>query len=63
MGNPDACQNSSIVMLQFSAMGYNSKLAAIMLAYTTSSPIGFYLVGCAQTPWGYTVPLVTTAAM
>jgi hypothetical protein len=54
--NPDSCGNSTEAMVEFSDTYYQSTLAVFTEAYVTGSAVQFYYVGCAATPWGYTIP-------
>jgi hypothetical protein len=59
--NPDGCGNSLYVMLQSTTAGFSTIFAQVLAVQAAGNPIDFWLVGCASTPWGFTVPIAVTS--
>jgi len=58
--NPDGCSKSDQAMVLMSDNARQEKLSLAISAYMSGKKIGFWLSGCSQTPWGYSVPNVYT---
>lgn len=54
--NPDACGQSNVVILESTDSGYQQELAALLAAQAEGAKVQFWLSGCVNSPWGYTVP-------
>jgi amino acid transporter len=54
--NPDGCGQSDAVVISTSDPWYKDTLAALMMAFSTQTPVQFWIAGCLNTPWGYTEP-------
>jgi hypothetical protein len=59
--NPDGCGNSLYVMLQSTTPGFSTMFAQVLAVQAAGNPIDFWLVGCASTPWGFTVPIAVSS--
>ena len=61
--NPDGCGASTNVILQASDSQYNQNLATILTAAATGKQVEFWLVGCTNTPWGATMPVIYSVTL
>ena len=59
--NPDQCGRSHMVYLSPEEALYKDKLSLIIAAQMSGKPMSFWLTGCVDTPWGFSIPRVYSA--
>ena len=60
--DPDNCSNgtASVLMIPTYQPEYKSKYSMAMMAMANNSSLSAWVIGCAQTPWGFKAPIVHT---
>jgi hypothetical protein len=61
--NPDSCGNANTIVILESNSRYKEMLSTAMLAYSTGDRVAAWLTGCANTPWGYTLPIAASISV
>ena len=57
IANPDSCGNASNVLVNASDPLHSQLMSQITTAAAARKTVNFYLTGCAETPWGYIMPV------
>lgn len=63
VNNPDNCGSSGQVIVSTSNPLYAQFMAQLTTAAAAGKPVQFWLEGCTSTPWGFTIPIATTAVV
>lgn len=58
--NPDSCDKSHRAMVLVETAGSDKKLSLALSALIANKKVGMWFAGCTSTPWGYTVPLISS---
>jgi hypothetical protein len=61
--NPDLCGSADGVLIRKEDAWYTDTLAAVMTAKAAGLPVQFWVSGCANTPWGYSMPVVYSVSI
>ena len=61
--NPDGCGSSALAFFMASSPGYREKLSAAFTAQATGQKIYGWFTGCTSSPWGYSVPVMSSIAI
>lgn len=56
--NPDNCGNTTMAMIKFNDPAKEDKVALVLSAFMGGKGVSSWFTGCADTPWGYTVPVM-----
>lgn len=55
--NVKGCDSGNIVKLDKDSLGFKEMYSMALAAYTTKTPIGFWIKECGPSPWSKTVPV------
>ena len=56
--NPDGCTSTAVAFIVAGAQGYREKMSVALTAQATRPKVDMWFVGCTNSPFGGTVPVI-----